>query len=133
MLFNYQSSCAAHQATRLFYQMFKRLSTTFLIFLISYFQTTYESVLFRAVLADSLYIIPSLPSSVNTFFHFFQLFCSNSIAKLNSTPLWNLILQIIFVKCKTNLYIKGPERTKQDEMHSGPGFVYAVISPTKCL
>ena len=35
MLFNYQSSCIAHQATCLFYQMSKCLSTTFLIFLIS--------------------------------------------------------------------------------------------------
>ena len=61
-------------ATRLFYQIPKYLSTTFLFFLISYFQTTYESVLFRVVLADSLYIISSLPTSVNTFFHFFDIF-----------------------------------------------------------
>ena len=29
---------------------------------------------FRVVLADSLYIISSLPTSVNTFFHFFDIF-----------------------------------------------------------
>ena len=68
MLFNYQSSCIAHQATCLFYQMSKCLSTTFLFFLISYFQTAYESVLFRVVPADSLYIISPLPLSVNNFF-----------------------------------------------------------------
>ena len=68
MLFNYQSSCIAHQATCIFYQMSKCLSTTFLIFLISYFQTAYESVLFRVILADSLYIISPLPLSVNNFF-----------------------------------------------------------------
>ena len=68
MLFNYQSSCVAHQATCLFYQMSKCLSTTFLIFLISYFQTAYESVLFRVVPADNLYIISPLPLSVNNFF-----------------------------------------------------------------
>ena len=69
MLFNYQSSCIAHQATCLFYQMSKCLSTTFLIFLISYFQTAYESVLFRVILADSLYIIPSLPTEATEMFH----------------------------------------------------------------
>ena len=68
MLFNYQSSCIAHQATCLFYQMSKCLSTTFLIFLISYFQTAYESVLFRVILADSLYIIPSLPREASEMF-----------------------------------------------------------------
>ena len=68
MLFNYQSSCIAHQGTCLFYQMSKCLSTTFLFFLISYFQTAYESVLFRVVPADSLYIISPLPLSVNNFF-----------------------------------------------------------------
>ena len=65
---------AAHQATCLFYQIPKYLSITFLLFLISYFQTTYESVLFRVVPADSLYIISSLPASVNTFFLFSHLF-----------------------------------------------------------
>ena len=67
-MFNYQSSCIAHQATCLFYPMSKCLSTTFLFFLISYFQTAYESVLFRVVPADSLYIISPLPLSVNNFF-----------------------------------------------------------------
>ena len=59
---------AAHQATYLVYQIPKYLSITFLLFLISYFQTTYESVLFRVVPADSLYIISPLPLSVNNFF-----------------------------------------------------------------
>lgn len=33
-----------------------------------------DSVLFRVVLADSLYMISSLPASVNTFFQFFDIF-----------------------------------------------------------
>ena len=82
MLFNYQSSCIAHQATCLFYQMSMCLSTTFLFFLTSYFQAAYESVLFRVVLADSLYIISSLPASVNTFFLFFS---PLKMSTLNST------------------------------------------------
>ena len=47
--------------------MSKCLSTTFLIFLISYFQTAYESVLFRVVLADSLIMIPLPFRIVNSF------------------------------------------------------------------
>ena len=47
--------------------MSKCLSTTFLFFLISYFQTAYESVLFRVILADSLIMIPLPFRIVNSF------------------------------------------------------------------
>lgn len=39
-----------------------------------------------------LYIIPFKKASV--FLYFFTFFCQPSIANLNSTPIWNLILQI---------------------------------------
>ena len=65
--------CHSFEASYLFYQIRRSLSTTFLFIFKFLFDLT-DSVLFRVVLADSLYMISSLPASVNTFFQFFDIF-----------------------------------------------------------
>ena len=69
-------------------------------FIFKFLSDPMESVLFRVVLADSLYIISSLPASVNTFFFFLTFFSPSSPSmqqKADNPPLVQVIRLYLYM------------------------------------